>query len=191
MKKLLVVIVFVPLVSLGQMDYYVSANGGLNVREAPEAKAKKVSTLSYGTFVLIESRTAIKLTINDTDKRTGVNKQIEGEWVEIVSENNIAGYVFDGFLTKVKTDSFDYLKFIETENRVLYSDLEEGQEYLYKGQKYTGLAISFYDNGQLAFAASYKDGKLNGWWRKWEENGSLFLETEYLDGEMVSEIDFN
>ena len=191
MKKLLVVIVFVPLVSLGQMDYYVSANGGLNVREAPEAKAKKVSTLSYGTFVSIKSRTAIKLTINDTDKETRVTKVVEGEWVEIVSENNIVGYVFDGFLTKVKTASFDYLKFIETENRVLYSDLEEGQEYLYKGQKYTGLAISFYDNGQLAFAASYKDGKLNGWWRRWEENGSLFLEKEYLDGEMVSEIDFN
>ncbi len=97
----------------------------------------------------------------------------------------------DAFLTKVKTDSFDYFKFLETENRVLYSELEEGEAYLYKEQKYTGLAISFYDNGQLAFAASYKDGKLNGWWRKWEENGFLFLETEYVDGEMVSEIDFN
>jgi hypothetical protein len=102
MKKLLVVLLFVPIVSFGQMDYYVSAKGGLNVREAPEAKAKKVSTLSYGTFVSIESRTAIKLTINDTDKRTGVNTQIEGEWVEIVSENNIAGYVFDGYLVPFK-----------------------------------------------------------------------------------------
>ena len=102
MKKLLLVLLFVPLVSFGQMDYYVSAKGGLNVREAPEAKAKKVSTLSYGTFVSIESRTAIKLTINDTDKRTGVNTQIEGEWVEIISENNIAGYVFDGYLIQFK-----------------------------------------------------------------------------------------
>jgi hypothetical protein len=41
MKKLLLVLLFVPLVSFGQMDYYVSAKGGLNVREAPEAKAKK------------------------------------------------------------------------------------------------------------------------------------------------------
>ena len=46
MKKLLLLLLFVPLVSLGQMDYYVSAKGGLNVREAPQAKAKKVSTLS-------------------------------------------------------------------------------------------------------------------------------------------------
>ena len=102
MKKLLLVLLFVPLVSFGQMDYYISAKGGLNVREAPEAKAKKVSTLSYGTFVSIESRTAIKLTINDTDKRTGVKKQIEGEWVKIISENNISGYVFDGYLIQFK-----------------------------------------------------------------------------------------
>ena len=102
MKKLLLVLLFVPLVSFGQMDYYVSAKEGLNVREAPEAKAKKVSTLSYGTFVSIESRTAIKLTINDTDKRTGIKKQIEGEWVKIISENNISGYVFDGYLIQFK-----------------------------------------------------------------------------------------
>ena len=102
MKKLLLLLLFVPLVSLGQMDYYVSAKGGLNVREAPQAKAKKVSTLSYGTFVSIESRTAIKLAINDTDKRTGVKKQIEGEWVKIISENNISGYVFDGYLIQFK-----------------------------------------------------------------------------------------
>ena len=102
MKKLLLVLLFVPLVSFGQMDYYVSAKGGLNVREAAEAKAKKVSTLSYGTFVSIESRTAIKLTINDTDKRTGVKKQIEGEWVKIISENNVSGYVFDGYLIQFK-----------------------------------------------------------------------------------------
>ncbi|MFL2613249.1 MAG: SH3 domain-containing protein, partial [Flavobacteriaceae bacterium] len=98
----LLVLLFVPLVSFGQMDYYVSAKGGLNVREAPEAKAKKVSTLSYGTFVSIESRTAIKLTINNTDKRTGVKKQIQGEWVKIISENNISGYVFDGYLIQFK-----------------------------------------------------------------------------------------
>ena len=88
MRKLILFLLFVPLISLSQ-DYYVSAKGGLNVREAPNSKAKKVLTLSYGTFVSIESRTAIKLAINDTDKRTGVKKQIEGEWVKIISENNL------------------------------------------------------------------------------------------------------
>ena len=101
-KKLILLLLFIPLVSFGQMDYYVSAKGGLNVREAPEAKAKKVSTLSYGTFVSIESRTALKLTINDTNEETGIKKQIEGEWVKIISEKGISGYVFDGYLIQFK-----------------------------------------------------------------------------------------
>ena len=114
MKKLSIILLLVPLVSFGQMDYYVSAKGGLNVREAPEAKAKKVATLLYGQKVTIESKTGVKLTINDTDKETGITKAIEGEWVEVTayqlgnrnpyndsgssSEKKIKGYVFNGFL---------------------------------------------------------------------------------------------
>ena len=98
MKKLLLFLLFVPLVSFGQTDYYVSAKGGLNVREAPEAKAKKVATLLYGQKVTIESKTGVKLTLNDTDKKTGITKVIEGEWVEITSGEKIRGYVFNGFL---------------------------------------------------------------------------------------------
>jgi len=180
--------------------YFVNAKGGLNVRDDNSLDGDKIGGLPYGSLVYIAKENQGELTVNDTDPITGEKKQIEGNWALVASmnfkqtffnENVIGGYAFDGFLTKVKTDSFDYFKFLETENRVLYSKLEEGEVYLYKGEKYTGLAISFYDNGQLAFAASYKDGKLNGWWRKWEKNGSLFLETEYVNGEMVSEIDFN
>jgi len=180
--------------------YFVNAKNGLNVRDNNSLDGNKIGGLAYGSLVYIAKENQGELTVNDTDPITGEKKQIEGNWVTVVSmdfkqtffnENVIGGFAFDGFLTKVKTDSFDYFKFLETENRVHYSELEEGEVYLYKGEKYTGLAISFHDNGQLAFAASYKDGKLNGWWRKWEENGSLFLETEYVDGEMVSEMDFN
>jgi hypothetical protein len=98
MKKLLFFLLFVPIVFFGQMDYYVFAKGGLNVREAPEAKAKKVATLLYGQNVTIESKTGVKLTLNDTDKKTGITKVIEGEWVEITSGEKIRGYVFNGFL---------------------------------------------------------------------------------------------
>ena len=97
MKKLLAVLLFIPMVSFGQMDYYVSAKGGLNVREAPNSKAKKVVTLLYGQKVTIDSKTGIKLILNDTDKETGITKAIEGEWVEISSINDIKGYVFNGF----------------------------------------------------------------------------------------------
>ena len=180
--------------------YFVNAKSGLNVRDKNALDGNKIGGLPYGSLVYIAKENQGELTVNDTDPITGEKTQIKGNWVTVVSmdfkqtffnENVIGGYAFDGFLTKVKTDSFDHFQFLETENRVHYSELEEGKVYFYKGEKYTGLAISFHDNGQLAFAASYKDGKLNGWWRKWEENGSLFLETEYVDGEMVSEIDFN
>jgi len=178
--------------------YFVNAKSGLNVRDNNSLDGNKINKLPYGSLVYLAKENQGELAVTDTDPITGEKKIIFGNWVELVSMNyetsynkNItSGYAFDAFLTKVKTDSFDYFKFLETENRVLFSELEEGEAYLYKEQKYTGLAISFYDNGQLAFAASYKDGKLNGWWRKWEENGFLFLETEYVDGEMVSEIDF-
>ena len=63
MKNILLVLLFVPIVSFGQMDYYVSAKGGLNVREAPEAKAKIVATLLYGQNVTIESKTGVKLAL--------------------------------------------------------------------------------------------------------------------------------
>ena len=35
------------------------------------------------------------------------------------NENITNGYAFNGFLTKIKTDSFDYFKFLETENRII------------------------------------------------------------------------
>ena len=82
----------------------------------------------------------MRLTVNDTDPITGEKTQIKGNWVTVVSmdfkqtffnENVISGYAFDGFLTKVKTDSFDHFQFLETENRVHYSELEEGEVYLY------------------------------------------------------------
>jgi len=119
MKKInlfITVLLFVPLVSFGQ-EYYVSAKGGLNVREAPDAKAKKIETLLYGQKVTVESETGIKLTINDFDQRSGDTKIIEGEWVKIEYAKTFytipgdgdiysdpyeikkyEGYIFNGFL---------------------------------------------------------------------------------------------
>ena len=80
----------------------MSAKGGLNVREAPNSNSKKVAILLYGQNVTIESKTGKKLIINDIDKKTGITKVIEGEWVEIISENKSTGYVFDGYLVPFK-----------------------------------------------------------------------------------------
>ena len=99
MQTLRLLLLFLPLVSFGQTEYYVSAKGGLNVREAPNSK--KVATLLYGEIVKIVSKTGEKLIINDTDEKTGMTKAIEGEWVEIIAER-IVDYDY-----KMMTDVFE------------------------------------------------------------------------------------
>ena len=118
MKNIILLLLFIPLLSFGQMDYYVSAKGGLNVREQPNSNSKKVAALIYRQKVTIESKTGVKLTINDTDKETGVTKTIEGEWVEITSEEKIRGYVFDGFLKGVQSGTDFYTLTIEGNSKI-------------------------------------------------------------------------
>ena len=141
MRKLVPLLLLVPMVSFGQMDYYVSAKGGLNVREAPNSKAKKVATLLYGQNVTIESETGVKLTLNDTDKKTGITKAIEGQWVKIkyaktfytiLGDGDIfsdpyeikeyVGYVFNGFLKEVSFPQYidkNYIDFDSMDNILL------------------------------------------------------------------------
>ena len=151
MKTLRLLLLFVPLVSFGQTEYYVSAKGGLNVREAPNSK--KVTTLLYGEIVRIESKTGEKLIINDTDEETGITKAIEGEWVEIIAERivdydynmmkdvfeTVKGYVFDGFL---KETSFpEYIKKDYTPISTLKYGKNSCRRYK-SGVPFTGIAYT-------------------------------------------------
>ena len=137
MKKLILFLLLVPLVSFGQ-EYYVSAREGLNVREAPDAKAKKIETLLYGQKVTVEFETGIKLTINDFDQSSGDTKIIEGEWVKIeyaktfytiLGDGDIhsdpyeikkyEGYIFNGFLKEASFPQYideNYIDFNSMDN---------------------------------------------------------------------------
>ena len=108
MKKLLLILLFVPLLSLGQSSYTsyyengnlkvtgegffeeikwkISAKSGLTLRESPDIKSKKIAKIPYGTFVSIKSKTDLKFTIIDTDKETGITKSIQGKWVKIAAK---------------------------------------------------------------------------------------------------------
>ena len=76
-KKLILLLLIVPVVSFGQ-KYYVSAEGGLNVRVSPDLNSAKAGLLIYKQIVTIKSYTGKKLIINDTDKQTGITKEITG-----------------------------------------------------------------------------------------------------------------
>ena len=150
MKRFLTLFIF-SVFLFGQTEYYVSAKGGLNVREAPNSK--KITTLLYGEIVRIESKIGEKLIINDTDEETGITYAIEGEWVEIIAKRivdydynimkdvfkTVKGYVFDGFL---KETSFpEYIK----EEYIPISTLQYGKNSCkrYKsGVPFTGIAYT-------------------------------------------------
>ena len=118
MKKLVLLLLFIPLVSFGQENIYsVTSEGGLNVRDKPGIDGNKIATLLLNDFVIIKQKTDKSLTINDLNKVTGKTKEISGHWVKIETLNppkfkgnkvlwksnyeNIKGYTFDGFLKKI------------------------------------------------------------------------------------------
>ncbi len=137
MKQLIFVLLIFPLISFAQ-QHYVSAKRGLNVREAPNASAKKIETILFGQKVNIKSKTGIKLTINEIDQKTGEKQIVLGEWVkieyaktfytipgegEIYSDpyeiKKYEGYVFNGFLKKASFPQYideNYIDFNSMDN---------------------------------------------------------------------------
>ena len=101
------------------IKYKISAKSGLNLRENPDLKSKKIAKIPNTTVIYLKDKPGIKLTVFDTDKKTGITKPIEGEWVKIGAEfflspgdegyfidlidpSYVEGYVFDGFIEKEK-----------------------------------------------------------------------------------------
>ena len=84
-----------------EKQYYVSSKSGLNVREKPSGNSNKIGIVLYNQKVKILSRSGNKSIIKDTDRETGIVKNIQGEWVEILFGANLKGYVFDGFLKEL------------------------------------------------------------------------------------------
>ena len=133
MKKLLLLLLFIPLVSFGQDNmYYVSSEGGLNVRDKPGGDGKKIATLLVDDLVYLLEKTDISLTINDLNKSTGETKEISGQWIKIKThtppklkgdkilwknnDQNIEGYVFDGFIKKYIVLQFQKKYFLNYES---------------------------------------------------------------------------
>jgi len=140
MKKLILLLLFIPLVSCNNSTkekqkeeenkkeemYYINTQGGLNVRDKPGADGKKIATLLMNDLVYFLEKTEISLTLNDFNELTGETREISGNWVKIKSQSppklkgdkilwednteNIEGYVFGCFLNKLETSVNDHLQ---------------------------------------------------------------------------------
>ena len=72
-----------------------------------------------------------------------------------------------------------------TETEVLETALLERQGLVYQVNSdtpFTGLVVSYYDNGQYEYKKNLKDGKQHGLYEKFYENGQLEDKRNYKDG---------
>jgi hypothetical protein len=79
----------------------VVAKSGLTLRANPGSKGKKKSTLAYGTEVTVLAE-GLRVTPHEVNEFKGFT--IDGFWVKVKSGSE-EGWVFDGYLTKLKVDS--------------------------------------------------------------------------------------
>lgn len=100
---------------------YVWASS-LNMRESPSQKAKIVGKVPYGSAVVIGDlemrKTPYKYKALEASTLEGTNKTkpfyLNGFWVKVEYDSTL-GYIFDGYLSKLKpkpagTDKFELLK---------------------------------------------------------------------------------
>tara|TARA_B110000196_G_C20499386_1_gene366053 strand:- start:88 stop:492 length:405 start_codon:yes stop_codon:yes gene_type:complete len=73
---------------------------------------------------------------------------------------------------------------------IIYDNYENGQlifENSRKDGRAHGLSRFWYENGQLQYEANYKDGKEDGLLRAWYENGQLMVKSNAKSGKKISQ----
>ena len=61
--------------------------------------------------------------------------------------------------------------------------IRNGTVYLINSKKpFTGITVSYHENGQLEYTGIYKDGKEEGLHETYHENGQLEYKTNFKDG---------
>jgi hypothetical protein len=143
MNKFIYIVLLVCFTSYSQDYYYINAENGLNVRAEPELSSEKTAKLPFGVIVEKTLDTNTELSITDN------GKQIKGHWVKIrygnypylVSQETesykIEGYVFDGYLKKMKLENSIAINKI---NKSTFNELLKGvTTEIYKPKKISNL----------------------------------------------------
>ena len=85
----------------------VWASSGLNMRDKPDAKAAKVSTIPYGAKVVVQPNIGLKIPF-EVEEFKGFT--VKGYWL-LVKYGNTEGFVFDGFLSRLPAPKKEKLNF--------------------------------------------------------------------------------
>ena len=107
LKKEFFIILFVLLQTIGLIaqesrfkegeTLNVWAVSGLNMRDKPDAKATKVSTIPYGAKVVVQPNIGLKIPFEVEEFKGFI---VKGYWL-LVKYGNTEGFVFDGFLSRL------------------------------------------------------------------------------------------
>jgi Bacterial SH3 domain len=167
----------------------VVAKSGLTLRANPGSKGKKKSTLAYGTEVTVLAE-GLRVTPHEVLEFKGFT--IDGFWVKVKAGSE-EGWVFDGYLTKLKVDNgsqeakgasadrdmFDALYSMTSPRK---GDRKETQKdgYTNYTQMYedgTKLTVARYEGGSsrtLTFKKGISQEEAYLWGRNfWFENGEV------------------
>jgi Bacterial SH3 domain len=75
----------------------VWAQSGLNMRDKPDAKAPKLTTIPYGAKVIVQPNIGVKIPFEVEEFKGFI---VKGYWL-LVKYGNTEGFVFDGFLSRL------------------------------------------------------------------------------------------
>ena len=73
------------------------AQSGLNMRNKPDAKAPKLTTIPYGAKVIVQPNIGVKIPFEVEEFKGFI---VKGYWL-LVKYGNTEGFVFDGFLSRL------------------------------------------------------------------------------------------
>ncbi len=75
----------------------VWAQSGLNMRDKPDAKATKITTIPYGAKVIVQPNIGVKIPFEVEEFKGFI---VKGYWL-LVKYGDTEGFVFDGFLSRL------------------------------------------------------------------------------------------
>ncbi len=151
--------------------YYVTADSGLNVREEPNAGARRIGKLPLGTAVEIVMRTGDRFDVWSDGKK------LSGEWVLVKTHERIEenlGFVFSGFLEDITKPHPVKVKFVDVS--LIFDGLKiEDPEVQFETQRETAsldldLDASYSDKPILVKQGMYKKVAL---YQRLENEGGL------------------
>lgn len=207
MKKLFFILFLIPLLSNCQDQKIVAAGDTIDVQHGYNSDNQSPTVIEHNDTIIVVGKNPKYVELYNGRMSMGlkyklpkgiyINYQLKGKYWKKVYVNGgyndfngeIVKEKYRGHLSSITTYGEDSLvmglaksfKYNPTEKRLILI----GAVTYQKGVK-NGVAIEYYDNGNIRYVGNYKDGKEHGTWFGFsEQKGGSVVEFKYQDGKRV------